>query len=68
VTPNITVPLNGEQERALFASRSTENLKPGRGARPDQDEGPQMLRAVDALKGVMIYAQQAAPKVDPARK
>jgi carboxyl-terminal processing protease len=68
VTPNITVPLNGEQERALFASRSTENLKPGRRAEPDQDEGPADARAVDALKGVMIYAQQAAPKLDPVKK
>ncbi|CAA9246347.1 MAG: Carboxyl-terminal protease [uncultured Chthoniobacterales bacterium] len=68
VTPNITVPLNGEQERALFASRSTENLKPEDELNLIKTKDPQMLRAVDALKGVMIYAQQAAPQVDPVRK
>ena len=29
---------------------------------------PQMLRAIDALKGVMIYAQETGPKVDSAKK
>jgi hypothetical protein len=27
-----------------------------------------MMRAIDALKGVMIYAEQTAPKVDGAKK
>jgi hypothetical protein len=29
---------------------------------------PQMLRAIDALKGVMIYAQENAPKAQAAKK
>src|SRR5438876_349141 len=32
------------------------------------DSDPQMLRAIDALKGVMIFAQQNAPKGQPIKK
>ena len=58
-----------DQERQLFAARSS-----GDTIKPDEDKNfikstdPQMLRAIDALKGVMIYAQQTAPKPDPAKK
>src|SRR5436853_1864438 len=63
VTPNIRVPMSVEQERQLFTARSS-----GDTIKPDEDKNfikstdPQMLRAIDALKGVMIYAQQNAPK------
>jgi carboxyl-terminal processing protease len=69
VTPNIRVPVNAEQERLLFAARSS-----GDTIRPDEDNSfikrndPQMLRAIDALKGVMIYAQQNAPKSEGVKK
>jgi carboxyl-terminal processing protease len=69
VTPNIRVPVNPEQERLLFAARSS-----GDTIRPDEDNSfikrndPQMLRAIDALKGVMIYAQQNAPKSEGVKK
>jgi hypothetical protein len=42
--------------------------------KPDEEKNiiktkdPQMLRAIDALKGVMIYAQQNAPKADAVKK
>src|SRR5438132_7705004 len=68
VTPNINVAMTAEQERALFALRNAENMK------PEDDKGiikardPQMLRAIDALKGVMIYAQQNAPKGEAVKK
>jgi carboxyl-terminal processing protease len=67
ITPNIRVPLSPEQERLLFASRNSENLK------PDEEKAlirkdPQMMRAIDALKGVMIYAQESTPKVDAVKK
>src|SRR5438876_863272 len=61
VTPNIPVPMSAEQERALFASRNSD-------AKTDDEKtqirsrDPQMLRAIDALKGVMIYAQETAVK------
>lgn len=69
VAPNIRVPMSIEQERLLFAARSS-----GDTIRPDEDKNfiknndPQMLRALDALKGVMIYAQQNAPKGEPIKK
>ena len=68
VTPNIRVPMSAEQERALFALRSAENLKPDEEKDIIKTRDPQMLRAIDALKGVMIYAQQNAPKSDPVKK
>ncbi len=68
VVPNIRVPMGLEQERALIASRSSENLKPEEEKNLIKTKDPQMLRAIDALKGVMIYAQETAPKVERARK
>src|SRR3954465_10300424 len=67
VTPNIRVPMTVEQERALFASRS-ENLKPEEEKTVIKTKDPQLLRAIDALKGVMIYAQETSPKIDGAKK
>ncbi|HZR78781.1 MAG TPA: hypothetical protein VFA58_06200, partial [Chthoniobacterales bacterium] len=69
VAPNIRVPMSIEQERLLFSARSS-----GDTIRPDEDKNfirsndPQMLRAVDALKGVMIYAQQNATKPEQIKK
>ena len=69
VAPNIRVPMSVEQERQLFAARSS-----GDTIKPDEDKNfiksmdPQMLRAIDALKGVMIYAQQNSPKGEAIKK
>src|SRR6202163_917420 len=60
VTPNIRVPMSVDQERSLFALRSEENLKPEDEKNLIKTKDPQMLRAIDALKGVMIHAQQNA--------
>ena len=68
VAPNIRVPLDGDQERALFAARSTENLKPEDEKNLIKTKDTQMLRAIDALKGVMVYAHEASPKVDSVKK
>jgi carboxyl-terminal processing protease len=68
VVPNIKVPLSAEQERALFSARSSENLKPEEEKNLIKTKDPQMLRAIDALKGVMVYAQETAPKVDAIKK
>src|ERR1700730_10002689 len=68
VMPNIRVPMSAEQERALFALRSAENIKPDEEKNIIKTKDPQMLRATDALKGVMIYAQQNAPKLDAVKK
>jgi len=57
VTPNIRVPMTAEQERVLFAMRSSD-VKAQEENNLIRSKDPQMLRAIDALKGVMIYAQQ----------
>jgi carboxyl-terminal processing protease len=67
VTPNIRVAMSAEQERSLFASRS-ETLKPEEEKNLIRTKDPQMLRAIDALKGVMIYAQQNGTKSEAVKK
>jgi carboxyl-terminal processing protease len=66
VTPNIPVPMTAEQEHALFVSRNSD-AKTEDEKTQIRSRDPQMLRAIDALKGVMIYAQEAAVKSE-ARK
>ena len=68
VTPNIRVGMTAEQERALYALRNTGNVKPDDETNIIKTKDPQMLRAIDALKGVMIYAQQSAPKAEAVEK
>ncbi len=68
ITPNIRVPITAEQERALFQARSAENLKPADEKNLIKTKDVQMLRAIDALKGVMIYAKETSPKVDAVKK
>ncbi len=60
--------MSAEQERTLFALRSAENLKPDEEKDIIKTRDPQMLRAIDTLKGVMIYAQQNVPKSDAVKK
>lgn len=64
VIPNIRVPMSSEQERALFSARSAENLKPEDEKNIIRNKDPQLLRAIDALKGVMVYARNVTPKVE----
>jgi carboxyl-terminal processing protease len=68
VTPNIRVPMTPEQERLLFSIRSADNVKPEDEKVLIKTRDPQMMRAIDALKGVMIYADQSAPKTEPVKK
>lgn len=68
VVPNIRVPMTAEQERALFATRSSGNLKPEEEKNLIKTKDPQLLRAIDALKGVMVYAQENASKAEPVKK
>jgi hypothetical protein len=60
--------MTAEQERTLFTSRNAENVKPDEEKNIIKTKDLQMLRAIDALKGVMIYAQQNAPKADAVKK
>ena len=68
VTPNIRVAMTAEQERSLFALRNAGNMKPEDEKSVIKARDPQMLRAIDALKGVMIYAQENAPKAQGVKK
>ena len=61
VAPNIPVPMSAEQEHALFASRNSD-IKVEDEKTQVRSRDPQLLRAIDALKGVMIYAQQNTPR------
>ena len=61
VTPNIRVPMTPEQERLLFCHAQRGQCEArGRKDRDQDASDPQMMRAIDALKGVMIYAEQNA--------
>src|SRR5216110_80700 len=68
VAPNIHVAMTAEQERSLFALRNMGNMKPEADKGIIKARDPQMLRAIDALKGVMIYAQENAPKAQAVKK
>jgi carboxyl-terminal processing protease len=68
VTPNIRVAISAEQERSLFALRNAGNIKPEDEKNIIKTKDAQLLRAIDALKGVMIYAQQSAPKAEAVKK
>src|SRR5213082_2739438 len=68
VTPNIRVPMSAEQEHALFTFRNADNVKPDEEKNIIKAKDPQTLRAIDALKGVMIYAQQNAPRGEAVKK
>ena len=68
VTPNIRVPMSAEQERSLFTLRNSGNTKPEEEKDIIKSKDAQLVRAIDALKGVMIYAQQSAPKGQAVKK
>ena len=66
VTPNIAVPLTAEQAHSLFASHNSD-AKAEDEKTQVRSHDPQLLRAIDALKGVMIYAQENAPRAAAVR-
>jgi carboxyl-terminal processing protease len=68
VTPNIHVSMSPEQERTLFILRNAENSPPEDEKTFIKTKDPQMWRAIDALKGVMIYAERNAPKSEGVKK
>jgi len=68
VIPNIRVAMTAEEERSLFALRNAGNIKSEDEKNIVKSKDPQMRRAIDALKGVMIYAQENAPKAEAVKK
>jgi carboxyl-terminal processing protease len=68
VVPNIRVPLTPDQERAVASLRNNDKVQPEEANAIIKSKDLQLMRGIDALKGVMIYAQQTAPKVDAVKK
>ncbi len=68
VVPNILVPLNPDQDRAVTALRNSDKISSEDATKIIRAQDLQMMRAIDALKGVMIYAQQTAPKGSAVKK
>lgn len=62
VSPTIRATLTHEQERMLLLQRRDDIPDDGSGKEPGDFRDTQLERAVDALKGVMIYASKTAPK------
>jgi carboxyl-terminal processing protease len=61
VTPNIKASLTADQERALLLRHRDGLLSPDEQKFVNDQKDPQMDRAVDALKGAMIYNQNEKP-------
>ena len=59
ITPTITSTMTPEQERALVTSRREDTLSMEEQANVENFDDPQLDRAIDALKGVLIYTQVA---------
>jgi carboxyl-terminal processing protease len=57
ITPNIKASLTADQERALILRRRDGPLSPDEQKFVNEQKDSQLDRAVDALKGVMIYNQ-----------
>jgi carboxyl-terminal processing protease len=68
VVPNILVPLTPEQDRAVATLRNNDKLPPPEAISLIKTKDLQLMRGIDAIKGVMIYAQQSAPKGNPVKK
>jgi carboxyl-terminal processing protease len=61
ITPNIKAALTADQERALLLRHRDGLLSPSEQAFVNEQKDPQLDRAVDALKGAMIYNQNDKP-------
>ena len=61
VTPNIKASLTADQERALLLRHRDGLLSPDEQRFVNDQKDPQLDRAVDALKGAMIYNQNDKP-------
>ena len=67
IVPTIVATMTPEQERTLVMSRREDKLTLEEQANVDNFDDPQMDRAIDALKGVLIYTQVAKLDVNAAQ-
>jgi carboxyl-terminal processing protease len=71
IQPDIEVTMTDEEERALFLKRTAgglESLEPADRAAVEKLRDPQYDRAVDLLKGVMLFTQRRPFEDAPAAK
>ena len=68
VTPTIRATFTPEQERQLMTLRNEEALTDAQRKELSNFRDTQLERAMDALKGVMIYAEKAGETKKPAKK
>ena len=70
VTPTIRATMSFDQERALMARRNNPDALNGEEGKRDYGDtsDPQLERALDALKGVMIYKQQVASRKEADKR
>lgn len=68
VVPNILVPLTPDQDRAVASLRNNDKVPEAEATSIIKTKDLQMMRGIDALKGVMIYAQETAPKGSAVKK
>ena len=66
ITPNIRASLTQDQEKALLLHRREGVLSPADQKFVSEQRDTQLERAVDAIKGMMIYSQNGSPA--PAAK
>ena len=70
ITPDIVVPTTEEQESAILIKRAPgglESLDEKGRERIEQIHDPQMERAMDLLKGMMLYAQRSPAEGEPSK-
>ena len=68
VTPTIRATMTPEQERMLMLVRREDSMTEAERKDLANFRDPQLDRAVDALKGVMIYAEKTAEPAKSAKK
>ena len=68
VVPNILVPLTAEQDRAVSNLRNDPKVSAADAINLIKSKDLQLMRGIDALKGVMIYAQESGPKGTTVKK
>lgn len=71
IQPDIEVAMSDEEERAMFLKRAPgglESLEPADRAAVEKLRDPQYDRALDVLKGVMLFTQRLPAEETPAAK
>ena len=71
ITPDIEVAMSDEEERAMFLKRSAggvESLEAKDREAVEKLRDPQLDRAMDVLKGIMLFTERAPKSNEPAAK